>query len=108
MWQKSVSGVLRTSPHDVQSRLEEARQCVADCQNGEGNLKEEYETADAALEEATAALVDLIDDLRTSDEDVSLRYKLLRENSAASIKTLRYALDEILAKLPEVEREMST
>lgn len=78
-----------------QGQIDEAKNCLNDCRNNEGNLNDELETAEAALEEATAALLDVIDDLRVAPEEQSGKFKLLREESVLAIKSLRHELDEI-------------
>ncbi|EEC45068.1 predicted protein [Phaeodactylum tricornutum CCAP 1055/1] len=84
-----------------ESQLEEARQCIADCsQQEEGsNQLEEWETADDALERATAALIDLIEELQAADESQHHTHKAMRQSSAATIKALRQELGAIKAKI---------
>jgi DNA-binding transcriptional regulator YiaG len=85
----------------LQSQLEEARQCIADCSQQEvgSNQLEEWETADDALERATAALIDLIEELQAADESQHHTHKAMRQSSAATIKALRQELGAIKAKI---------
>lgn len=86
----------------VQDQLEETSLCIADCREAVDavSFQEEFQAADAALEQAVLCFTDWLEDARTRDEgtaDPILSYKALREANTAQIKLLRRQLDQLKA-----------
>jgi hypothetical protein len=62
-------------------------------------VQEEWDTADAALESAAAALIDMIETLQAA-QDKADHYKDIRRDSAAAIKALRQVLVGLKVAVP--------
>jgi hypothetical protein len=86
----------------LQDQLEETSLCIADCREAVDavSFQEEFQAADAALEQAVLCFTDWLEDARTRNEstgDPVLSYKALREANTAQIKLLRRQLDQLKA-----------
>jgi predicted nucleic acid-binding Zn-ribbon protein len=81
--------------HALQNQLDEARMCIQDCHDCDdtNNLPEELQTADKALAQAVASLVDLLDDLRSVSEPEQAQWAQQRQELVGHIKELRQQLD---------------
>jgi hypothetical protein len=76
--------------------LENARLCISDCHDLANTdcLSEDLETADRALEETCAAMVDFWDAHRSAANPEP--YQALRQEQVTRFKELRRQLDQLL------------
>jgi uncharacterized membrane-anchored protein YhcB (DUF1043 family) len=84
-----------------QTRLEDARLSIQDCSTEMDDVDEELMQASEAVEEAFAAYMDLLDDLRSANAEQRQHYGEMSLTSAMSLKVLRQELDKILPKNKE-------
>jgi hypothetical protein len=78
-----------------QTRLNDARLSIQDCSTEMENIEEESMQASEAVEEAFAAYVDLLDDLRSASAEQRQNYGEMSLASATSLKLLRQELDAL-------------
>ena len=87
-------------PTRQQSLLNEARLCIADCEEsklvGDQDLQEETAQAAEAVEDAFAAYLDMLEEFQGCDEDLRKRFADVRDESTSQLKSLRNELDQIL------------
>jgi len=92
---------LQDRVHSFQTRLEDARLSIQDCSTEMDDVDEELMQASEAVEEAFAAYMDLLDDLRSANAEQRQHYGEMSLTSAMSLKVLRQELDKILPKNKE-------
>jgi hypothetical protein len=90
------------STREKQNLLNEARLCIADCEesklDGGQEFQEEAAQASEVVEEAFAAYLDMLEEFQGCDGEVRKRLGGVREESTAHLKALRKELDQILKK----------
>ena len=72
---------------------------IADCEEASAEtIEEEGKAASEAVDQAFAAYIDLLEDLRRADSSQEGDYKDVREQNATRLKLLRRELDGILQR----------
>lgn len=104
----SISGIVRpvffihnnTILLSLQALFDEANKCIADCEeaNSAEAVQEEGKLASEAVDQAFAAFIDLLEDLRRANDTQKEYYRDVREQSANRLKLLRRELDGIVEK----------
>lgn len=80
-----------------QALFDEANACIADCEEAAAeSLHEEGNTAKEAVDQAFAAYIDLLEDLRRANDTQEDYYRDVREQNATRLKLLRRELDAIM------------
>jgi hypothetical protein len=93
---------LHTHTHThTQKVFEEAELCLSDLRETlfEADVeqyREECNCAEGAVNNAFTAYVDLLEDLRRSNEEQLLTYREIRNTNACNLKRLRKELDQII------------
>ena len=85
----------------IQKVFEEAGLCLSDLRETlfEADVeqyREECNCAEGAVNNAFTAYVDLLEDLRRSNEEQLLTYREIRNTNACNLKRLRKELDQII------------
>ena len=77
--------------------MNEATSCIADCQDARSAVAREVEgkTASESVDQAFAAYIDLLEDLRRANDSQEEDYRDVREQCATRLKQLRRMLDAI-------------
>ncbi len=80
--------------------MNEARLCIADCEEskrvGDEDLEEETAQAAEAVDDAFAAYLDMLEEFQGCDEELRKQFADARDESTSQLKSLRNELDQIL------------
>lgn len=87
------------------ARLEEAQSCIGDCHDDANNIIDELQTADIALEQAGAAIVEFLEASRDIGEAQEDRLKDVRRDYVTHFKSLRRQLEELVQQQHGVKHD---